>query len=82
MENFVGTDCTNRDTSTNQNVHGCFTAVVGKRTARAVLTGMCYSVGGVMRQGSSSLTRLPGNYPNRKFLRKCSRWSLMTGNRR
>ncbi|WP_374704383.1 GNAT family N-acetyltransferase, partial [Klebsiella variicola] len=31
---------------------------VGKRTARTVLTGMCYSVGSVMRQGSSSLTRL------------------------
>lgn len=31
-----------------------------KRTPRAVLTGMCYSVGGVMRQGSSSLTRLTG----------------------
>nr|MDV0915059.1 hypothetical protein [Enterobacter asburiae] len=25
-----------------------------KRTARTVLTGMCYSVGSVMRQGSSS----------------------------
>ncbi len=32
----------------------------GKRTARAVLTRMCYSVGCVMRQGSSSLTRLTG----------------------
>lgn len=32
----------------------------GKRTARTVLTGMCYSVGSVMRQGSSSLTRLTG----------------------
>ena len=31
-----------------------------KRTPRAVLTGMCYSAGGVMRQGSSSLTRLTG----------------------
>lgn len=31
-----------------------------KRTARTVLTGMCYSVGSVMRQGSSSLTRLTG----------------------
>ena len=31
-----------------------------KRTARAVLTGRCYSVGSVMRQGSSSLTRLTG----------------------
>ena len=31
-----------------------------KRTARAVLTGSCYSVGSVMRQGSSSLTRLTG----------------------
>ncbi|MCM7723394.1 hypothetical protein M8S68_10890, partial [Enterobacter roggenkampii] len=27
---------------------------VRKRTARTVLTGMCYSVGSVMRQGSSS----------------------------
>lgn len=34
--------------------------VTGKRTARTVLTGMCYSVGSVMRQGSSSLTRLTG----------------------
>lgn len=32
----------------------------GKRTARAVLTGMCYSVGSAMRHGSSSLTRLTG----------------------
>ncbi|WP_025714633.1 YmfL family putative regulatory protein, partial [Klebsiella sp. 10982] len=32
--------------------------LMGKRTARTVLTGMCYSVGSVMRQGSSSLTRL------------------------
>lgn len=31
-----------------------------KRTARAVLTGMCYSVGSATRQGSSSLTRLTG----------------------
>ncbi|WGE30913.1 sulfite exporter TauE/SafE family protein (plasmid) [Edwardsiella tarda] len=23
------------------------------------------------------LSQLPGNYPNRKFLRKCSRWSWM-----
>ncbi|EBE2443204.1 hypothetical protein FNH59_23845 [Salmonella enterica subsp. enterica] len=34
--------------------------VQGKRTPRAVLTGMCYSVGCMMRQGSSSLTRLTG----------------------
>ncbi|WKH03153.1 hypothetical protein [Klebsiella variicola] len=34
--------------------------LLGKRTARTVLTGMCYSVGSVMRQGSSSLTRLTG----------------------
>lgn len=33
---------------------------IRKRTARTVLTGMCYSVGSVMRQGSSSLTRLTG----------------------
>ncbi|GCK48799.1 hypothetical protein BvCmsE63A_03438 [Escherichia coli] len=31
-----------------------------KRTARAVLTGMCYSSGSAMRHGSSSLTRLTG----------------------
>ncbi|EPK8348592.1 succinate dehydrogenase, cytochrome b556 subunit [Klebsiella pneumoniae] len=35
-------------------------AGIRKRTARTVLTGMCYSVGSVMRQGSSSLTRLTG----------------------
>ncbi|EBL5166735.1 hypothetical protein JR06_23130 [Salmonella enterica subsp. enterica serovar Kentucky] len=34
--------------------------LVGKRTARAVLTGMCYSAGSAMRHGSSSLTRLTG----------------------
>lgn len=34
--------------------------VNGKRTARAVLTGMCYSAGSAMRHGSSSLTRLTG----------------------
>ncbi|EEW3310973.1 hypothetical protein EAS69_25125 [Escherichia coli] len=33
---------------------------IGKRTARAVLTGMCYSAGSAMRHGSSSLTRLTG----------------------
>ncbi|HFS3366039.1 TPA: hypothetical protein ACHYXO_005681, partial [Escherichia coli] len=33
---------------------------VGKRTARAILTGMCYSAGSAMRHGSSSLTRLTG----------------------
>ena len=32
----------------------------GTRTARAVLTGMCYSAGSAMRHGSSSLTRLTG----------------------
>ncbi|MCK6826063.1 hypothetical protein L8Q94_22300, partial [Enterobacter kobei] len=31
--------------------------VEGKRAARTVLTGMCYSVGSATRQGSSSLTR-------------------------
>lgn len=31
-----------------------------KRTARAVLTGMCYSAGSAMRHGSGSLTRLTG----------------------
>ena len=35
-------------------------AYKSKRTARTVLTGMSYSVGSVMRQGSSSLTRLTG----------------------
>lgn len=34
--------------------------VIRKRPARTVLTGMGYSVGSVMRQGSSSLTRLTG----------------------
>ncbi|MGK9397207.1 hypothetical protein ACSJD8_03680 [Klebsiella variicola] len=33
---------------------------VGKRAARTVLTGMCYSVGSATRQGSSSLTRFIG----------------------
>lgn len=32
----------------------------GKRAARTVLTGMCYSVGSATRQGSSSLTRFIG----------------------
>lgn len=32
----------------------------GKRPARTVLTGMCYSVGSATRQGSSSLTRFIG----------------------
>ncbi len=35
-------------------------SVEGKCIPRAVLAGMCYSVGGVMRQGSSSLARLTG----------------------
>ncbi|OXL50713.1 hypothetical protein BER11_13295, partial [Escherichia coli] len=35
-------------------------ALFRKRTARAVLTGMCYSAGSAMRHGSSSLTRLTG----------------------
>ncbi len=34
--------------------------IICKRTARAVLTGMCYSAGSAMRHGSSSLTRLTG----------------------
>ncbi|WGA82478.1 host specificity protein J [Citrobacter braakii] len=33
---------------------------IGKRAARTVLTGMCYSVGSATRQGSSSLTRFIG----------------------
>ncbi|BES12736.1 hypothetical protein Ef18B226LT_13150 [Escherichia fergusonii] len=37
-----------------------FPPVSRKRTARAVLTGMCYSAGSAMRHGSSSLTRLTG----------------------
>ena len=41
-------------------IHDTSLRRVSKRTPRAVLTGMCYSVGGVMRQGSSSLTRLTG----------------------
>lgn len=40
--------------------HPAATYFMRKRTARTVLTGMCYSVGSVMRQGSSSLTRLTG----------------------
>ncbi|PDO04429.1 hypothetical protein CJU65_25105, partial [Escherichia coli] len=36
------------------------TPYASKRTARAVLTGMCYSAGSAMRHGSSSLTRLTG----------------------
>ncbi|OVU00761.1 hypothetical protein BMD97_22470 [Klebsiella pneumoniae] len=39
--------------------HG-FTSLKSKRPARTVLTGMGYSVGSVMRQGSSSLTRFIG----------------------
>ncbi len=35
-------------------------AEIGKRAARTVLTGMCYSVGSATRQGSSSLTRFIG----------------------
>lgn len=34
--------------------------IKGKRAARTVLTGMCYSVGSATRQGSSSLTRFIG----------------------
>ena len=34
--------------------------IQGKRAARTVLTGMCYSVGSATRQGSSSLTRFIG----------------------
>ncbi|WP_267668976.1 molecular chaperone [Klebsiella pneumoniae] len=48
---------------TNRNTQAPYLAqtwIEGKRTARTVLTGMCYSVGSVMRQGSSSLTRLTG----------------------
>ncbi len=35
-------------------------SLVGKRAARTVLTGMCYSVGSATRQGSSSPTRFIG----------------------
>ena len=40
----------------------CFmlSLVSGKRAARTVLTGMCYSVGSATRQGSSSPTRFIG----------------------
>ena len=34
--------------------------IIGKRAARTVLTGMCYSVGSATRQGSSSPTRFIG----------------------
>lgn len=37
-----------------------FGLVIGKRAARTVLTGMCYSVGSATRQGSSSPTRFIG----------------------
>ena len=40
--------------------HDGICEIHGKRTARAVLTGMCYSAGSAMRHGSSSLTRLTG----------------------
>lgn len=43
---------------TQQKEFNCF--VAGKRAARTVLTGMCYSVGSATRQGSSSLTRFIG----------------------
>uniref|UniRef100_UPI000AD71994 DUF1441 family protein n=2 Tax=Escherichia coli TaxID=562 RepID=UPI000AD71994 len=36
------------------------TEFMGKRAARTVLTGMCYSVGSATRQGSSSPTRFIG----------------------
>ena len=36
------------------------TGNIGKRAARTVLTGMCYSVGSATRQGSSSPTRFIG----------------------
>ncbi len=39
---------------------GCQSCVSGKRAARTVLTGMCYSVGSATRQGSSSPTRFIG----------------------
>ncbi|STU66089.1 ORF1 IS1 [Klebsiella pneumoniae subsp. ozaenae] len=47
-----------------------------KRTARAVLTGMCYSAGSAMRHGSSSLT--PVDRPvcyNAKHMAKVAFWS-------
>ncbi|ECI4646619.1 hypothetical protein DQY68_20575 [Salmonella enterica subsp. salamae] len=40
----------------------------GKRAARTVLTGMCYSVGSATRQGSSSLTRFTGQSAMTSFL--------------
>ncbi|WP_434529672.1 hypothetical protein [Escherichia coli] len=43
-----------------KNINGGGSWNVSKRTARAVLTGMCYSAGSAMRHGSSSLTRLTG----------------------
>ncbi|MGS3242741.1 hypothetical protein ACB321_31980, partial [Klebsiella michiganensis] len=43
----------------NQLIH-VFYKNQGKRAARTVLTGMCYSVGSATRQGSSSLTRFIG----------------------
>ncbi|EFH1669785.1 hypothetical protein HIG13_005241 [Escherichia coli] len=38
----------------------CVNISAGKRAARTVLTGMCYSVGSATRQGSSSPTRFIG----------------------
>ncbi len=42
--------------SGNYAVRAHITSVKGKRTAGTVLTGRCYSVGRVTRQGNSSLT--------------------------
>ena len=43
-----------------QDVHALSEQQKGKRAARTVLTGMCYSVGSATRQGSSSPTRFIG----------------------
>ncbi|MEH0227076.1 hypothetical protein V6708_26355, partial [Klebsiella pneumoniae] len=44
-----------QSTSEKSAVQGDSMTMMGKRAARTVLTGMCYSVGSATRQGSSSL---------------------------
>ncbi len=44
----------------NSTIDDIYIEDIGKRAARTVLTGMCYSVGSATRQGSSSPTRFIG----------------------
>lgn len=53
---YVWRSCSGELTEQND----MFRLTYGKRAARTVLTGMCYSVGSATRQGSSSLTRFIG----------------------